>query len=181
MWQDLKADSDYKIFTEYPYPIKRKNTDRIVKEYIHHSGYICLKLNQKDYRKHRVIAQQFLDDFDENLVVDHISRDINDNRIENLRMVSKSINCKNISSKNGIKYKFIKELPKTAVPFIKYNYHEFENFYFDKPSKNMYYYNGYEYRIMLLHNISKNSRFVCMNKNNKLICIYLSKLNKMFA
>ena len=92
MWTELKADSDYEIFTEYPHVIRKKGSDKIVNESVFPNGYIKLGINGKTKLKHRLIAQQFLNDYDENLVCDHISRNTFDNRIENLRMITQTEN-----------------------------------------------------------------------------------------
>ena len=45
-WIELKTDSDYEIFTEYPYGIRRKGSDKLVSEHIN-NGYYKLHLNLK--------------------------------------------------------------------------------------------------------------------------------------
>ena len=179
-WETLVVDNNYEIYTEEPYYIRRKNTRHIIKEYPHHSGYIHLQLCQKDFTKHRILAIQFIPNPNNYEVVDHKNRVVGDNRLTNLHWVSRSYNARNITSKKGIKYEFVKELPPTAVPFEKYNTHTFSNYYFDKESQNMYYYNDNEYRIMHLNNIENNRRFMCKSDNGKLICVYITKLNKLF-
>ena len=69
-------------------------------------GYIqiCLKGNGDTYKYvHRMVAETFLPEYDENLTIDHINGIRDDNRLENLRVVSiqdniefKSINQHNI-------------------------------------------------------------------------------------
>ena len=179
-WIELIVDKDYEIYNEEPYNIRRKGSNKIVREYTHHSGYIHLTLNQKDFSKHRVLAIQFIPNPNNYDVVDHKNRITSDNRLENLHWCSRSYNARNISSKKGIVYEFVQELPVKAQPFEKYNDHVFSDYYFDKDSQNMYYYNGEQYRVMHLNNIQNNRRFMCKDNENKLICIYLNRLNNMF-
>ena len=159
-WKELVVDKDYEIYTEEPYYIRRKNSKYIIKEYPHHSGYVHLQLNQKDFAKHRILAIQFIPNPNNYEVVDHKNRIVNDNRLLNLQWVSRSYNARNISSKKGIKYEFVSELPSTAMPFENYNNHKFSNYYFDKASQNLYFYNDNEYRIMHLNN-EENMRAQC--------------------
>ena len=60
-WLECVVNNDYEIFSEYPYPIRRKGSDKVVKERIDpNCGYVLCSLNAKGYRKHRLIAQQFI-------------------------------------------------------------------------------------------------------------------------
>ena len=96
-WIELIADHDYEIWNQYPFPIRRKGTDNVINEWINNTGYMACKLNGKQYRKHRIIALQFIpnNEPDDKPFIDHINHKRADNRIENLRWVSKSQNSRN--------------------------------------------------------------------------------------
>ena len=96
-WIELIVDPDYEIYSEYPYQIRKKSNKKIIKESIHKpTGYVRCSLNQKVYRKHRLIAEQFIpnDDPNNKSFIDHINHIRSDNRIENLRWCSYSENQK---------------------------------------------------------------------------------------
>lgn len=61
-------------------------------------GYLCVKLyvdgKQKNKRIARTVAEAFLSDWDETLTVDHVSEVKTDNRVENLRMLTRVDNVK---------------------------------------------------------------------------------------
>ena len=179
-WIELVIDNDYEIYNEYPNPIRRKGSDRIVKERVNRDGYIHLKLNQKTFKKHRVIAIQFIDNPNNYDVVDHINRNRSDNRIDNLHWVSRTDNNRNKTSNKGVMYEFVSELPLTAKAFENYNQHTFTNYYFDKESQNMFYFNENEYRVMHLNDRNNKKRFKCLSNEMKKVDIYLTKLNNLF-
>lgn len=58
-------------------------------------GYSVIRLNNKFYKVHRLIALAFHSRSDESLEVDHINRNRADNRPENLRWVTHSENNNN--------------------------------------------------------------------------------------
>ena len=69
-------------------------------------GYRAITLNGQKFLIHRIIAQAFLDDFDDRLQVDHINGMRSANHVSNLRMVTKSENAQAYSDRNDGKSKF---------------------------------------------------------------------------
>ena len=60
---DLKGYEDkYEISTDYPYNIRNKKTNKILSESIKTDGLVIVYLNNKECRKHRIIAEQFNND-----------------------------------------------------------------------------------------------------------------------
>ena len=137
MWQQLNQHPDYEICSEYDeathtYPIRKVRTNRILKTLIHPSNYVILTLNQVQYYAHRVIAEQFCanDDPENKNQVDHIDHDRTNNRIENLRWVSRLQNQNNKSKYKDRDVFFVVELPDNAVVVEQYSKYEFEGIYF---------------------------------------------------
>lgn len=76
--------------------ITRKRTGNIVKTK-ERKGYINLDIDGLIFKGHRVAYKIYHGDFDESLDIDHINGCRFDNRIQNLRLVSRRENCKNRS------------------------------------------------------------------------------------
>ena len=55
-WQTCIVDTDYEIFSEFPFQIRRKSNKRIIKESITQYGYIYCNLNNHKYFKHVLVA-----------------------------------------------------------------------------------------------------------------------------
>ena len=51
-------------------------------------GYKIVQIRRKNYYLHRLLAQAFLPNYSKNLQVDHINGNKEDNRLENLRLVT---------------------------------------------------------------------------------------------
>ena len=72
---------------EYPNLIKGWSE---VKGYINNKGYLVIRLNGKDYKKHRIVGYAFLglDINNPKQQIDHIDRNKQNNNMNNLRIVS---------------------------------------------------------------------------------------------
>lgn len=72
----------------------------------HNGGYKCVSLIMSDNKRkvkliHRLIAQCFIDNYDEDLLVDHRDGCRTNNNIENLRMVNAKQNMMNTNKRTG--------------------------------------------------------------------------------
>ena len=173
-WQQLDAHPNYEIYSEYDdnlhcYPIRRIGTNpKILKTYITRKGYVTVYLNDKPYRVNRVIAQQFINNDDENKTeVDHINHDRLDNRIENLRWVTRLQNNNNLSkTKNGRDVNYVQNLPDDVIVVNQYRNYHFNGYYF---ANDVFYKNtgNGNYRIVPWHyNQSTNNYSVMLTDEN---------------
>ena len=176
-WMICKTDTDYEIWSEYPYPIRRKRSDEPISEFIMNNGYVGCCLNENHYLKHRIIAQQFIPNPDNLPCIDHINRIKTDNRIENLKWCSYSENNKNKSSNHDRQYVFLDELPETAEPLELYNNHEFDDLWIDYGTQKLYLFNGIKYRELLeYHNKYSIFYYVYDRNSGKYTRLYHGKL-----
>ena len=158
---DCVVDADYEIYTEYPHQIRRKSNKKIIKEGVDKTGYVYCCLNCNKYLKHRIIALQFIenDDPDNKTEVDHINHIKTDNRVENLRWVTRSENNSNRRSYIKQKIQYVDELPDDFIEVILYNGREFEGYSYS-PSENKFYFdNGARIRVINLSNNYGYERF----------------------
>ena len=141
-WEQLVDHEDYEICSEYPHEIRTRSNGRIVTESVTNRGYVVLKLNGKQFRKHILIAQQFIENPDpENYtVVDHINHNRSDNRVENLRWISQRMN-----TNNRFDQELVDDIPDEAIRVTDYSKWTFEELYFYDDV--FYTYNGISYAI----------------------------------
>ena len=177
-WQTCVVNNNYEINVNYPYAIRNKRTKRIRKESISNSGYATLKINngQKTIGKHVIVAKQWLPNPNNYTVVDHINHNRLDNRVENLRWTTQSLNCKNKTACNGVTYEFVEELSDNNISIMEYKGHWLDFYYFDEDDNNFYYYNGLNYR-KLYRNEDVKSHAIYVNardRNKKRFRIYLN-------
>lgn len=143
-WITCVVDNEYEINTVFPFQIRKKKNQRIIKESIKKNEYVICHMSRKQYYKHRVIAQQFIPNPDNLPQVDHLNNIETDNRLVNLRWCTSSQNNFNRTGKNGYKYEFVDDIPDEAIVVSDYRGHEFENLYFHNDV--FYYFNGVKYR-----------------------------------
>lgn len=65
-------------------------------------GYIRVRIDGREYRAHRLIWEMFNGPIPSDLLVDHIDRDVYNNRIENLRLATRTENNANSKSKGAL-------------------------------------------------------------------------------
>lgn len=113
--------------------IRNNKTNRILKGWINNkNGYREIKMNNKNYYVHRIIAIMFIPNPDNSPEVDHINHNKLDNRICNLRWVSSHDNMMNKTKWNkSTSYNLIDFLPDDIVQ-LKYNDIVYENCYYSK-------------------------------------------------
>ena len=150
-WHTCVVDDEYEINDEYPYNIRKIGKDKLISEYNTSDGYIGCKLNAKSYKKHRIVALQFIpnDDPIHKTDIDHLNNDRTDYHIENLRWCTRSQNNKNRGSMNNTNYTFIDELPETATQLSSYGKHDLDGIYIDNENEKVYVFNGIRYRELL--------------------------------
>ena len=184
-WIECVVDNDYEIYTAFPYPIKKKGSYRIIAEWIHRTGYVNCKLNNRIYQKHRIVAQQFIPNPNNLPFIDHINRNRADNRIENLRWVSNSENQRNKASQKGIVYEYFDKIPcetdEDIIEVRDYNEDQFEHLYYCDDF--FYVYDGIHYRRLHI-NYTKRGHYayVCADSiDNKKCSICYSKFKTLYG
>ena len=184
-WIECVVDTDYEIFTEFPYNIRRKSNKRIIKESADKSsgGYIRCKLNNKRYYKHRIVALQFIvnDDPENKKEVDHIDQSKTNFHINNLRWCSASDNQRNKSSSKKIIFEYVENISDDCITVDTYNSHSFENYYYDIEKETFYLFNGLKYRKLKIYYDKNDYAFVnARDINNKRVSIFYSKFKKQY-
>ncbi|KAK8875834.1 hypothetical protein M9Y10_006009 [Tritrichomonas musculus] len=180
---ELVDHSDYEILNEYPFTIRRKRDQYVISEWNTH-GYILVSLNGKTYRKHRLIAKQFIpnDDPEHKTDVDHINRVTTDYHLSNLRWVTPSQNSRNRTGHKGdIKYEFVDDIPEDSMIVDFYDtingHHEFENYYFHDDI--FYFWTGVEYRKLHICESKSGNKYVnTRDVNHKVVAIMYSKFKQ---
>lgn len=152
LWETCLLDYDYEINQEYPYQIRRKDSGYILSEWFARNGYPRVRLNNKTYNKHRILAYQFLrnDDPINKTQVDHINKNRADYHLTNLRWVTPSQNQINKTSSKGIYYKYIDDLPLDNTPIIWYNGFEFDGYFMDRHG-NIWFDTGVNFRKLYIN------------------------------
>ena len=183
-WHECIVDHDYEINDAYPYPIRRKGSDKIVKEHVTSCGYARLTLNDKHYQKHRIVAQQFIsnDDPTYRREIDHIDHNKLNNHITNLRWCSRSENERNKTSHNGIQYEYVDAIDDDAIAIDEYANHFFDFYYYVEDDDAFYHYNGVQYRKLHVNIDKRNdSAFVyARDIDDKPVKIYLNRFKRLY-
>ena len=179
-WEQLREDADYEIFTEYPHDIRRKSTGRIITfSRMNTDGYLLCTLNGKQYRVHRVIANNFIPNPENKPYVDHINHIRDDYHIDNLRWVNAAENSSNLYGRNGIPYEFVDELERDCYVIDYVGNWGFENYYVC--GTNILYFDGVKYRILIKHPCRRQWRIHMRDDNGILRYITKKRLEAALA
>ena len=171
-------ENRFEILNQFPFTIRRKRDGFEISEYID-KGYPRVCINGKHLMKHRLIAIQFIPNPDNLPEVDHISRIKTDYHLDNLRWVSKSSNCRNRVSNNGIKFEYVDSVPDDAIVVNDYGNHTFEDYYFH--NNVFYFFNGIQYRKLHINEMKNNA--LCVNMidiEGKRVKVFYSKFKKLY-
>ena len=182
-WITCKVDSDYEIFTEYPYDIRRKSNQCVVSDYIDNNSneYPYVALNRLKYYKHRIVASQFLPN-DEPLTkqgIEHINNNKTDYHLSNLRWIKrkeKMIRKAHVSFKRGcIGYD---ETPDDIILVETYGKHNFQNYYYSAEKNSFYLDNSINLRILRTCYDGNRAYVNARDKENRNVIIYFEKFNR---
>ncbi len=123
---DINNFNDYLIYKDGRVYSKKNNI--FMKNRKNDKGYLVISLYNKSIRKHfsihRLIAENYINNPDKYLFVDHIDRNPLNNNIENLRWCNRELNNQNrrINKNNKLGHKSI-SLNKNSFKFSKsYNH-----------------------------------------------------------
>lgn len=86
--------------------VKNIKTGRILKAYSHAKGYLSIELRgieNKQFLIHRLVAKEFLENYDDKLTIDHIDGNKKNNHISNLECVTIKENVNRFLKKNKVK------------------------------------------------------------------------------
>ena len=119
---------DGTVFTR----IRRKFLKQGVNQGGYHRVCLCRDGKPKGFCVHRLVGEAFIPNPDNKPELDHINQDKSDNRIENLRWVTKSENCQNkgtnitnTSGHKNISYQKRQNIWKFKKTINKKIYHKF--------------------------------------------------------
>ena len=115
-WRQPSPDLDVEVNREGQ--VRKKSTKLIKTPQYDQFGYQYLSIKspegkQKNYRVHRLVAQAFLPEYSEDLVVDHVNGIRDDNRLDNLAMKTQQENIQARDANNQPLYQELRRLVKT--------------------------------------------------------------------
>lgn len=92
IWKKIEEHPNYSVSNLGR--VRNDKRDKILKPYLHTDGYLCVELNCKRYKLHRLVAKAFIPNPDNFLVVNH-KDEIKTNCVaENLEWCTQQYNIK---------------------------------------------------------------------------------------
>jgi hypothetical protein len=153
-WVECVVDTDYEIFSDFPYDICRRGSLYILAESMY-GGYPHVKLNQKIHTKHSIVMKQFKphEPTEEKVQIDHINHDRADYHLSNMRWCTGKQNMKNKIGYGGYLYEYVPEIPEDSIRVEDYSGYQLSDIYFHEDT--FFEYNGISYRKLRI-NITKH-------------------------
>jgi hypothetical protein len=183
----VKNCPNYEITTDEPWQFRRMCDGKIVKPWsTKKNGYYRVRLDQKLRDIHKIIAEQFVDNPDNLLEVDHVDRDKTNNSLSNLRFVSRGTNQRNKSGSMKGKFEYFNEIPDGFVSFPEYilrngDIERFETLYVRLENGELEFITGNsecQYRYVKQSEIRGRKHIRYYDSNGKNCTIYFSRIDK---
>ena len=137
--ETLKYDNDFLIDSEYPHQIVYKYTKKPLTEYYQNDNdtHIVVQIKGKFVKKHRLIAQQFIENPDPTNLqyVEHIDNNKHNNAISNLRWITHNANMYNRNDFKKQPYEYLNTMPENVIKITKIKDVEYSGYYFDRDSE----------------------------------------------
>jgi len=130
-------------------------------------GYVRVTLNQDGFQQssdmHQLVMQYHGPPQPKGKTeIDHINKDKTDNRIKNLRWVSRSENNKNRNSFKMPEIEYVDEIPDTAIPLDEYNGFEYDRYWFDYDSERLIVHSRNRFKFVnISHNGNRSRMIIC--------------------
>ena len=122
-WKAIEGHDGYEISVEGVRSYKNarhglRETPKMMKLW-KRKGYLSIRLDEKYYTFHRLLAIAFIPNPENKLLIDHINRNRLDNRLENLRWATRKENNQNksIQSNNKLGIQHIRKHNKGGFQF----------------------------------------------------------------
>ena len=162
------------------YSFKNNNKNgKLLKPQIRKDGYICYDVcvngRNKHILYHHIIVKMFINpDYDSSKNdIDHINHNRQDNRIENLAVVTRLENKRNTSSYNGKEFNFIDDIGNSLI------INEDAKIYYSLDYDKFYMYINHTNKYRELHEcLNKGYPYIKYNYNNKQHSINVNKFKK---
>ena len=183
--KDIIGCDDYYIddttFQIVSFKQKKYTEGKILKPHIDKDGYIkyifCVNGKQKNMLLHHIIVKMFINpDYDsKKFEVDHKDHNRTNNSIENLSVVSRSENSRNISiSRTGKEFNFVNDIGKSLV------INSEAGIYYSLETDHFYMYIEHVNKYKELHVFLNNGKYpsICYQYNNKQYKFSINKFKK---
>lgn len=176
----------YEVLNVYPYIVRNRATERVLKPMLDAAGYYHFDLRNDDgerkkYKLHRIIADIFIPNPHGYPCVDHVNRNKTDNHLSNLRWVPYSVNTRNITQKMSAVYTWIDTPPDDTVPVTQFNGWSFDRLHYSR-SADMFFTDCMgQYRELVIHiNPHSERRFIRIKDSNCIDrSVYIIKFKRL--
>ena len=171
---------DDQTFQIVSFKQKKYTEGKILKPRIDKDGYIFYHFSvngkYKNIRLHHIIVKLFIDkNFDSSKNdIDHKNHNRQDNSIDNLAVVSRIENNRNMSSKNGVKFNFVDNIGNALV------INADAGIYYSLDLDKFYMFIEHTNKFKELHECLKNGKYPCIQYkyNNKQHYLNIDKFKK---